>query len=360
MSFKPIVAGAKPLASDADQYRLAMTGQADVGQVTFAKAQTTPAAPTVAINTTSGNLNGSYHYKIVLITGFQESDGTYWVNGFAPSADSASVSPANKQVNLSSIAVGTAVTIGRLIYRTDSGGATGTEKFCGVIWDNVTTIYTDNLPDSSLGTNMPTAATSVTVTNMTLGSPNISVSSTSGFQIGGVVTGNGVPLGTTILSVTNSTNFVMSQDATLAETSGNISVYPLNGVAYGTAIPANVPTTNTTGSYLISAPNATSDVLITSTSATNVLAYMPTAAGNFEILSYIRVVTATTIVSITITYTDGGGAQTLIVLPSQALLVGSNMLLPMFINSAANQQITITVTVGTTNQVYVSASIVGV
>jgi hypothetical protein len=98
---------------------------------------------------------------------------------------------------------------------------------------------------------------------------------------------------------------------------------------------------------------------ITSTSATNVLTYTPTAQGNFEIETYLRVVTASTNVTITATYTDGGGAQT-VTLYSGSALVGSYMTPSYFFNSVANQAITLTITAGTANQVYVSSSIVGV
>ncbi|AFK87698.1 hypothetical protein Tsac_2845 [Thermoanaerobacterium phage THSA-485A] len=149
--------GQNPLASDVGQIIQTLSGWADVGQLTLVQAQATPSAPT-GTATGTGNLNGTYYYKTVLITGWQQSDGSYYVNGFASSADSAAVTVTNGQVNLTNIAKGSAGTIGRAIYRTAAGGATGTEKFAFVIWDNITTSYVDNIPDTSLGTGMPTSA----------------------------------------------------------------------------------------------------------------------------------------------------------------------------------------------------------
>lgn len=149
--------------------------------------QTAPAAPTIADSGNAGNLNGKYDWVVVLITGFQRQDGSYFVTGFAPSADSSQLTVTNHSINLTNIAIGTSVIIGRAIYRTAAGGAAGTEKFVGVIWDNSTTTFIDNIADALLGTGMPTTTSLPAV--------------------------------------------------------------------YGTAIPASVPTGNTTGTFLNNGPN---------------------------------------------------------------------------------------------------------
>jgi hypothetical protein len=90
MPFKTIISGTPPLASDADQYRLGLTGQADVGAISLCPAQGTPAAATYAAGA-AGVLTGRYCYREVLITGFNQSDGSHVVNGFVPTPSIASL-----------------------------------------------------------------------------------------------------------------------------------------------------------------------------------------------------------------------------------------------------------------------------
>lgn len=247
MSFKSPVTGGPPLASDVAQFAQAFIGAADVGSLSFCAAQSTPAAPTGTASATSGNLNGAYYWKTVLITGFLQSDGSFFVSGFAPSAASAQATVSSKQANITSIATGAAGTIGRAIYRTAAGGAAGTEKYVGVIWDNTTTTFTDNIADASLGSGMPSLITTLTISSMTSGNSTVTVTSTTGLSAGQKIFGTGVVYGSTVSSVTDSTHFVMSSAATVTQSSGYITVYPSTGAAFGAAIPANVPTSNTTG-----------------------------------------------------------------------------------------------------------------
>lgn len=272
MPFKPLVAGAKPLASDMNQFTQALSGQADIGTIQLALPQGTPAAPVVSVNAVSGNLNGAYYYKVVLITGWMQSDGSYYVSGFAPSNDSIQISVTNQQVNVT-VQVGVAPCIGRAVYRTVAGGATGSEQFCGVIWDNVTTAYTDNLADSALGTNLPGTPTSAMITSMTQGSTAVSVSSTLGMAAGETIVGNGIPYGTTIQSITDSTDLVLSQAATATLSSaGTVYAFPPNGAVFGTPVPAAVPISNTTGTNL--AANITGNVAATLYAYRNIGGYL--------------------------------------------------------------------------------------
>lgn len=102
-----------------------------------------PGAPTVAINAVAGNLNGAYTYKITFVTASGETQG---------GTTSASVSPVNQQVNLTAIPTGTAGFVtARKIYRTAAAGADGTQKLVTTLADNITTTYTDNIADASLG-----------------------------------------------------------------------------------------------------------------------------------------------------------------------------------------------------------------
>ena len=102
-----------------------------------------PAAPTVAVNTTAGNLTGPYYYRIAFITASGSTEvGTV----------SASVSPSAQQVNLTAIPTGPAGVTARGIYRTVTGGASPYVTYLvATISDNTTTTYTDNLADGSLG-----------------------------------------------------------------------------------------------------------------------------------------------------------------------------------------------------------------
>ena len=104
--------------------------------------------------------------------------------------------------------------------------------------------------------------------------------------------------------------------------------------------------------YLSSA----NEVHLTSTAATTVTTYTPAAAGNFEIGIYFRVVTGTTAVTITVTWTDTTGAQTLTLLNAVNEAVGSYSL-TKFMIAATAAAITVTMTSGTSNNIYASASI---
>ena len=143
--------------SYADRIAHALQAAADIGQISYCPPQPTPAAATYTAAGTGGNLNGSYHYREVLISGYKNPDGTLFVRGFSPavSRSSADVSPSSQQVTITNLPVGTAGCIGRAIYRSATGGAAGSEQFCAIIWDNTTTTYMDNLIDSQLGTGMP-------------------------------------------------------------------------------------------------------------------------------------------------------------------------------------------------------------
>lgn len=159
-ALKAPVPGTDPLSSDVAQLANLFSALLDAGALQFVGPQSTPAAPTAAASGTAGNLNGAYMWTVVLVTGWKQGDGSYFVSGFAPSPASTSLSLANQEANLSAIATGTSVVIGRAIYRTAAGGASGSEKFAGIIWDNTTTTWTDNIADANLGTGMPTSTSS--------------------------------------------------------------------------------------------------------------------------------------------------------------------------------------------------------
>jgi hypothetical protein len=110
------------------------------------------AAPDVAVNTTTGNLNGAYRYRITCVTNKGETEyGVY----------SGEVSPINEQVDLTNIPTGSSEVVARKIYRTLSGGGFPWVKMYLVdtINDNITTIYTDNIADGALGASAPATNT---------------------------------------------------------------------------------------------------------------------------------------------------------------------------------------------------------
>ena len=99
-----------------------------------------------------------------------------------------------------------------------------------------------------------------------------------------------------------------------------------------------------------------SNLLLTTTSATNVISYTPTTDGDFVVFVYYRVITATTTLTIDITWTDGTGAQVFSALPISAQTVGSYSTAPLYITAKTTAPIVVTATAATANQIYVSAS----
>lgn len=138
----------------------------------------------------------------------------------------------------------------------------------------------------------------------------------------------------------------------------------LQGVPISTTAPTNgqvlaydgsdwIPTTESSGGPLASVQ----DVEVTGTTAQTILSYTPTAKGNFKLGLYFRVVTATTTVTLEVTYTDASGAQTITVINALSEAVGSYSLTDFMINAESTAAIEIIATAGTADQLYVSASI---
>ncbi len=132
--------------------------------------------PAVAVNTTAGNLNGTYHYQVTYINGTGETIGSY---------SSAAVAPVNQQVDLTNIPTDSATTrgiTGRKIYRTKAGGSA--YFLVTTINDDTTTTYTDNLADASLGAAIPTTNTTGTMITTRQSFTYTSVASYTGNIIG--------------------------------------------------------------------------------------------------------------------------------------------------------------------------------
>ena len=102
-----------------------------------------------------------------------------------------------------------------------------------------------------------------------------------------------------------------------------------------------------------------SNLLLTGTGATTVLTYTPKTAGSYvvECLSF-EVVTATTNVTLTVSWTDQqGNAQTQTIVSAAAMATGFYSVAPIPLNTQANSAITVSATAGTANQLYVSANL---
>jgi hypothetical protein len=99
-------------------------------------------APVATVNPAAGNLNGTYIYVVTFITPSGET---------APSPGSNAPAPINQQVDLSSIPTGGPRVLARKIYRVKLVGGSPPWNLVATINDNVTTTYTDNLADGSVG-----------------------------------------------------------------------------------------------------------------------------------------------------------------------------------------------------------------
>jgi len=110
-----------------------------------------PLAPNAVLNVSAGNVNGPVSYVVTFVTARGETEG-----GFV----SQTVVPTSQQVDLSAIPTwwGRTVT-SRKIYRTDAGGVQ--HKLLTTLSDNLTTTFTDNIADGSLGADVPLPAVSV-------------------------------------------------------------------------------------------------------------------------------------------------------------------------------------------------------
>lgn len=114
-----------------------------------------PSAPSVALGSGSGNVdNGVHRYTITFVT----AEGETQAGGVSASITIADKTTTGK-VSLTGIQVGGSNVLSRKIYRTSAGGST--YMFLATIADNTTTIFTDNVADSSLGAQAPAINTTV-------------------------------------------------------------------------------------------------------------------------------------------------------------------------------------------------------
>jgi uncharacterized phiE125 gp8 family phage protein len=116
-----------------------------------------PAAPTAALISpvVAGNVdNGAHRYRITFVTADGETDG-----GVVSSAVTVTDKAVNGKVSLTGIPLGGSSVTARKLYRTVAGGST--YLLLATLADNTTTVYTDNVADSSLGAGAPSVNTTV-------------------------------------------------------------------------------------------------------------------------------------------------------------------------------------------------------
>lgn len=109
----------------------------------------------------AGNPNGAYLWAATFVTAAGETIAS----------PTTAFSLANQQGSISAIPIGDPLSgvTARKIYRTVAGGAQ--LKLVTTINDNVTTVFSDNVADGSLGANVPTSDTSSVVSNQAITPP---------------------------------------------------------------------------------------------------------------------------------------------------------------------------------------------
>jgi len=107
---------------------------------------------------------------------------------------------------------------------------------------------------------------------------------------------------------------------------------------------------------LLANPSVVLEHLLADTTLDTILTLTPEAPGLFEVRVYGRVITATTTVTVEVTYTDAGGAQTATLVNAVAEPVGPLLVAPAVIASTA-AAIAVKAQAGTASQVYLSAAI---
>ena len=215
-------AGATILSTDTTANQVNLSGNLNLNQVSAPSA-----APTVAVNTTSGNLDSTYYYVYSYVT-------PSGITNYSPV--SSSVTPVNQQVNVTVTASTNPLVTGINIYRTKAG-----ETSSGPFYlvnssplSNTTQTYTDNIADASLGA--AASNTNQTASLQENGQRILNVSSTSynislGNSLDSNSTGmNNIALGNLALfsNSTGSENTALGTWSMLNNTTGasNIAIGP--------------------------------------------------------------------------------------------------------------------------------------
>lgn len=307
-----VTPGSNDVATDLNQLVTTAQGTQDAGLITDYQPLAAPGAPTVAVGSGSGNLNGTYQYLVTFRTGGVDGAHTLHASGeTAAGTASAVVSPVNQPVAVSAIPIGPPGTIARNLYRTKAGGTVF--YFLLALADNTTTTVTDNLPDSSLGTTTaPTVNTTGTVRQL---------------AVYPAVPGYLPPVGT------------------LA------AVQPPGG-------PSTVWQAQAGGWLsLVGSIGSVTDLLLTTTTSTAVLTAPAGLTGLYTLWVYARIGTAATDLTLSWTWTDPAGTWTITVV-SGLQGVGPVLVAPIPVLLSAGSSATLTATAGTPNQCWITARLV--
>jgi hypothetical protein len=96
---------------------------------------------------------------------------------------------------------------------------------------------------------------------------------------------------------------------------------------------------------------------LTGVGATNIINYPPPSTGQYRVGYYIRVVTATTLLTLTLTWDDESGAQSLTLMSTEPLAVGSYPSGAQDIHAVAGTNIVLQATASAANRIFISASL---
>lgn len=328
-------------AADVNQLVAVLNGQNDAPFHSY-QPLAAPSAPTAAIGGT-GVLNGAYAYCAVFRTGYVDGVGVIHYSGHQTAAGTASttVNPSDNAVDLSAIPLGPTGVVARDLYRTQAGGSTF--YYLATLADNVTTDYTDNTPDSSLGT------TTAPTVNTTGSPPELPVYA--------AVPGFAAPEGA-LAFVNNGTDLLLYQSTGSAWAVSAPPIPLASPTAAGIVdVAQSPPSGDPVTPSIIARPAETA---LTTTAATTIFTVTPADTGMFVLYLYARVVTAATTVTATLTYTSNSGAQTYPIWNAQDLPVEDSAAVPYTFQNVGGDAITLQVTAGTADQVYINTRVVAI
>lgn len=300
----------------------------------------TPAAPTLSTNGTAGGT--SYTYYIVARDQF--GNKTLQSSTTTIATGNATLTSGN------SITISWSILSGAYSYDVIRSASGGTPSSTGSIALNLNNVsFTDTGIAASAYT---TPARNTTGDILSDGS----IIATQHLGVDGYTIDASGGASTNQVLQYNGTSFVPT---TLTNTGTVTSVSAGTGMSFSTITTSGSVSIDTT--VVPTRKANASETQLTTTSATNVLDYTTGSAGNYIVYIYSRIVTATTNLGINITYTDVTGSQTLTVIAAATpLAVGSYSETPVYLNCTNATHIRVVCTAGTANQVFVSATIIGV
>lgn len=240
-----------------------------------------------------------------------------------------------------------------------SGTVTSVSAGTGMSFTTITTTGSVAIDTTVVAT----TSNSLTMASKTLTAPVINGATSSGSTAIDFSGNSGAFKTSTGASTFGGSSNSFTNAVTIAATTNQLVLGTTNTVTLTSPAPASSRTVTLpdlgANTRLVQNANNASETLLSTTGATDVISFTPAAAGNFMAMIYYRVVTGATNLTINVTYTDQTGAQTAIVVPAaQSQAINSYIMAPVFFNATA-AVVKVTATAGTANQIYVSASVVG-